>query len=346
MPPKKRTAPKRKQAAAIVPSTTFATSSEFPPGYGNIEILSSDNIIISFHCNSLTRVSPVFKEMLSTQDLNNVESGTPLVLEETAATIEHFLSHIEPTKVSQSLEVKSFMPFLETAAKYQASRIIAKVEKMATTKGGPLEYLALVAPMLLLSAAEKFRLPNLGAFAMSRVLQAAKEKVFTSKYPISAMTYVQIMEGRAERATWLLNKVIETMQDRFLFEADLPTSEAEDFYYYHQPIKKRKPKDPEHTRHCEECTEKILRGLIYIGPHVHTEPNWGSLLFDLAWYLGQAQCKDCGSGLRQDIKQEISRLDDSRPLHKTSLSAFTALRAEVLALESLPVYVRSLTSVE
>ncbi|PVG01576.1 hypothetical protein CPB86DRAFT_79634 [Serendipita vermifera] len=340
MPPKRRAAPTKKQVAAVPStSTTLATSSEFPPGYGDIEIQSSDNIIISFHRDPLTQVSPVFKDMLSTP---HPENRIPVVLEEASATIEDLLSYIDSNKEPRPLTKENIMPFFEATTKYRARKIVTKVEKMALNKKGPLHKLSAETPMFILSIAEKFRLPKLGALAMNQAIKAKKEKVCTTEYPLSPLNYVQIMEARTERATWLLDKVIGAIEGRFRYEIDLPADELEDFYYYYQPMKKRKPKHPEQTVHCEDCTQMIMYGLVHIGPVVYAEPNWYALLTDFSRYMGLEKCKECGSGLRQDVWDELVRIFGSWPWHKAKLSAFNDLRAEVLALESTGVPLHSL----
>jgi hypothetical protein len=345
--PKKRTAPTKKRQAPILPSTTnnlvLSTSSEFPPGYGDIEIHSSDGIVISFQRNVLTRVSPVFKEMLS-----STENGNVLILTEPATLIEHFLSFIDTEKKPQPFSKDTIVPFLEATTKYRTTKIVTKVEKMATGKKDPLQALCKEEPMFILSIAERFRLPKLGAAAMAQAIKAPREKVLTTEYPISPTSFVQIMEQRGERAAWLHNKVWGAIKARGDFEGELPDSEPEyrPFILY-DPSKepKPKPKDPEHTAHCEDCSNMLLGAIIFVGASLHTEPSWWFVLFEMCRFMRRDKCEECGANWREESWDELSRMFGNRERsRKTRLQAFRTLRDDVISLESTPVPLRSLTS--
>jgi hypothetical protein len=101
-------------------------SSDFPSGYGDFELKSSDNVIFSFPCGLLAHVSPIFKDMFALGDPNQKE---PLPLTENAEAIRQFLLYIDPLKESPKLTTGSMTAFVEVAKKYQVPMMLEAFKK-------------------------------------------------------------------------------------------------------------------------------------------------------------------------------------------------------------------------
>jgi hypothetical protein len=322
------------------------TSYEFPPGYGDINIQSSNGIVISFHRDVLTRESPVFKEMLSSSE---TKSDTPLTLPEPSTTIEHLLSFIDPKKVPRPLTKDTIVRLLDATKKYQVAKVIAEFEDMAANPRGGLHSLCAREPMLILSLAERFGMRRLGAFTMAQAIKAHQDKVCTAEYPVSRTAYAQLMKERAQRVTWLSDKVNDAINRMFLVEKKLSrprpkTKNEPRILLASEQLKYLEHKDAERTRHCENCSDSLIRSLMFMASRLPIEPSWSSLLLVLNKDMGGWKCPTCGSHFREDALDEYRRLNTAPvpPPQPTKLQAFSDLRDDVLYMESTPVPLRSL----
>ncbi|PVG01574.1 hypothetical protein CPB86DRAFT_781376 [Serendipita vermifera] len=178
-------------------------SPEFPPGYGDFNIQSSDNVVFSFPRGVLSHALPVFKDMFTFGGADTSENQRPLVITENAATINQLLLYLDPLKEPAELTAETVPPFLEAAIKYQVPEMQERFERMAIGKDGQLQGLFAEEPMLVLSVAERFNLTKIVAIAMSAIAKAHQDRVFTTKYPLTPLTLMQIMELRTERGRLL-----------------------------------------------------------------------------------------------------------------------------------------------
>lgn len=105
-------------------------SADFPPGYGDFEIQSSDNTVFSFPRGVLSHASPVFKDMFTFGDANTGDNQKPLVVTEDSTTIRNLLLYLDPLKESVELTKDTVGPFLEVAMKYQIPEIPERIDRV------------------------------------------------------------------------------------------------------------------------------------------------------------------------------------------------------------------------
>jgi hypothetical protein len=125
---------------------TLRISKDFPEGYGDILLQSSDAENFHFPSFLLAYSSPVFKDMFELAPKANKDVGEqtqeqkrrdPIVLSEDAVTIRGFLLHIDPLKIPLPIRKGTIKPLLEAARKYQLSTVLQwferEVEKAVNT---------------------------------------------------------------------------------------------------------------------------------------------------------------------------------------------------------------------
>ncbi|PVG01571.1 hypothetical protein CPB86DRAFT_870996 [Serendipita vermifera] len=203
--------------ASIISNHDAQYSTEFPSGYGDFELKSSDNVMFSFPRGVLAHVSPVFKDMFSIGGTS--DQREPLALTEDSKVIKEFLLYIDPLKPSLGFTLGTVESLIEAATKYQVATMVETFEKWMVwgsyyihfhSKSGfvwdgdsPIKK----DPMLFLSLAERFDLPDIGSISMRDAVIADNNCVPISKYLLSATTTIQFMGARQERAKILITRL-------------------------------------------------------------------------------------------------------------------------------------------
>jgi hypothetical protein len=309
------------------------TSPDFPPGYGDFEILSSDNIIFSFPSGVLAHVSPVFKDMFTIEYKGTPREQETLKVTEDAATIRLLLLFNDPLREPLNVMKDTAVPFLEMAMKYQVSRMLSDFKKWVVSKDGLIPHQA----MMVLSLAERFTLRELGSVALSHLIKAHKDFISSKYHPISLTTSIQLLEYRMERTEWLVKKYMELIK-ALLFamesnsrpppthiSASLPPP-------WGQASRVASPNPP-----CAACHAKIhdLVGKVVIG--LHSEPSWSTL--DLETQRLNFECQKCRMNLWSFIGETSPHGRTPSPNIRTS---WETLKQEVVDMESQNIALRSL----
>src|SRR4051794_16726640 len=82
-------------------------SENFPPGYGDLQIETCDNIIFHFPRFLLSHASPVFKDMFEIGPDKKPEQETPLIVSEDSQAIDLLLLYIDPAKASPEFDAQT-----------------------------------------------------------------------------------------------------------------------------------------------------------------------------------------------------------------------------------------------
>jgi hypothetical protein len=211
------------QAAANATSSTthdeLIYSVNFPQGYGDFALKSSDGKIFHFSQFLLSHASPVFKDMYEMgKDVTNDEI---LCLTEDANTVAALLSFIDPAKETRTLDWDTVELFLDAADKYQILGAVDwfKREVQANIlQRRNLEY-ALQYPMLSLGLSIRYNLPEISRFAL-RDLVKSPIKGIELHPAVDSRMMRHLFELRAERTKILtrsafsINDHIENIMDQ------------------------------------------------------------------------------------------------------------------------------------
>jgi hypothetical protein len=97
---------------------------------------------------------------------------------------------------------------------YQIPDIQERLEEIILGTDGQLQGIYAEEPMLVLSLAEKFNFPKIGEMVMNHVVKAHRDRVFTTKYSLTSLTVMQIMELLTERGRMLSSRFFRFMEDK------------------------------------------------------------------------------------------------------------------------------------
>lgn len=96
-------------------------SEDFPLGYGDFIMQSSDGVIFHFPKAILSYMSPVFEDMFK---LATSEQGTSLIISENSQAWGLFLNHIDPKRQIPAFNFETISSISECAEKYRVSTIM------------------------------------------------------------------------------------------------------------------------------------------------------------------------------------------------------------------------------
>lgn len=270
-------------------------STEFPSGYGDLELKLSDNVIFSFPRGILAHVSPVFKDMFSIGDTN--DQREPLALTEASNTIKEFLLYIDPLKYSRGFTLDTVESLLEAATKYKVAAMVEIFEKWAVRgpsyiyiyhdTSGPSErddsYPIKSNPMLFLSLAERFDFSEIGGISIRDAVLADKTCISISKYPLGCTTTIQLMELRIERIKILTEKLgrsiraeMDKIQPRW--GSSLPSQSRQT----HHPPPSAFCGQTNLTKNasgCLECLRKLCDLVVDLPMRLHDQPMFVSRIY-------------------------------------------------------------------
>jgi hypothetical protein len=227
------------------------SSLEFPDGYGDAIIRSSDGVIFHFPRFLLSHVSPVFRDMYQLGD--NAQNEDILTLTESYSTLEHLFQHIDPLKDTPPLIWDRVGDLLEAAEKYQVVSIFRWFEKEValgmTKKPTP----QLPNPIFCLALASRYELRTTAKLAVRQLIRYPISEI-KSVYLINERLFEHLLRLRTARSQWLAMVILQC-----------------DFHY-----------DKKYGRSCGLHPENETRFWTQIAMQaVIEEPSWAALEFSI-----------------------------------------------------------------
>ena len=179
---------------------------------------SSDGVLLYYPKVFLTHASPFFRDMCSisehANDSNSMDSDQPLRMEEDAATLEELLQSIDPAKPTPPIKRETISKVFRAAHKYQIDKFIAHFTQSAAQElkcncGTQTNSGALLStdPMLVLSIAEQYKLPDLARLALRELISMPMNKLLTSKPGMSGKMWSHLLCLREARVNCLLEYI-------------------------------------------------------------------------------------------------------------------------------------------
>ena len=225
--------------------STERESTKFPPSSGDFPLLCGDGVICYFPRHILEYMSPFFKDLFSLppERPNNdpprtgvIPASAPLRLTERSEIIELLLEHIDPKKKTPPIDVKTVGDLLEAARKYQLSTVMdwfeeeVKVKKIAFSLADTAhpsadkvaEPLVATHPLLVLTLAVQFDLPETGQLALKEFIRCDAKTIQSTDETLPLRLYMRAMELRESRIEYYQRKV------RDLTQLDMVASEVYD----------------------------------------------------------------------------------------------------------------------
>ncbi|KAG8806665.1 hypothetical protein FRC17_004874 [Serendipita sp. 399] len=270
------------------------TSHEFPEGYGDFKLVSSNNVTFYFPKFLLSYQSSVFEGMFAV-GASSANQSNELRLTEDSGTLECLLRYLDPKKRSVPPTVDNVRPLLEASRKYDIPLIAELWEEqlMAQWRGVPASDELISRPMECLAIASQFNLDQLTRFALRELLKAPLEK-FNTDIIFESRTFLHLMKLRANRVDWFEGK----------FVAFLATNVSTTCSYvqYH---------------------DIMHRAVKAITREIHQEPSWKTIkkhMSDWPYYCGHYQGSE---NLFNSWKAEIEALETELPDLPSNLNTIT-----------------------
>ncbi|KAG8810516.1 hypothetical protein FRC17_002904 [Serendipita sp. 399] len=186
-------------------STT--TSPEFPQGYGDFKLISSDNVTFHFSKFLLSYQSSVFEGMFSA-GASSAHQSDELQLTEDSATLECLLRYLDPKKTPIPPTIDNAEPLLEACRKYDLPTVAQRWEEhlMTKWKGIPASDEAVSRPMECLAIASRSNLDQLARFCLREVIKAPMALLTTSNIVLESRLLVHLLKLKVDRMDWFENK--------------------------------------------------------------------------------------------------------------------------------------------
>ncbi|KAG8766283.1 hypothetical protein FRC20_005831 [Serendipita sp. 405] len=182
-------------------------SEEFPQGYGDFRLISSDNVVFHFPPWFLSHMSPVFKDMLAMAS-NDEQRNSELRLTEDADTLDRFLRFCDPLKRILPLDMERVQPLLEAARKYQIPKIFEWMEERILMDMGKVNspLMKIQEPMTILALATRFDLENLAKVALRELIKAPS-KDFQTTVAFESHMFMHLFHLRQQRIKQMVDRV-------------------------------------------------------------------------------------------------------------------------------------------
>ncbi|CAG7850760.1 SubName: Full=Uncharacterized protein {ECO:0000313/EMBL:CCA78025.1} [Serendipita indica DSM 11827] len=162
----------------------------FPPGYGDIKLITSDDIVFSFPRYLLSHCSSVFMDMLALGESD--QENPEVTVTEDSTTMDAVLRFLDPEKDILPLNPHSAPKILEAAHKYQLPRIM-KWWAQEVTAGPELEN-----PMQCLALAELYGIRGVAKLAL-RALVIAPVAELEINLSFLGKSFSELIKLRSER---------------------------------------------------------------------------------------------------------------------------------------------------
>jgi hypothetical protein len=207
-------------------------SSEFPQGYGDFRVRSSDGADFYLPSALLKWASPVFEDALSLgqrqekspNNTSNIGASRDvdeiLELPEDEETLELLFRFIDPRKQTGTITQNNVVQLLTASEKYQIVKIPQIVEDwfmsahLSSSKGVIHDH-----PMLAFTIAKRFDLPKTIEAATQRLIACPLEAIAIGSLPEIG----KLLHRRQKRIDWLL-KVCDHVVDAALKPSNLCTT--------------------------------------------------------------------------------------------------------------------------
>ncbi|KAG8796928.1 hypothetical protein FRC17_007905 [Serendipita sp. 399] len=236
------------------PSTRLY-SSEFPEGYGDFSLISSDGMVFSISSTLLSDASLVFKDML---ELGRKEVPE-LALAENSKTLEELLLYFEPLKKPLHINWDTIEGLLESARKYQVERVFKCWEREMKVSVG--EEVKIINPLACLALACQFGRYEMARLALRELIRAPSNELYAPiKTAVDGRVMLQLLHLRQVR--------LQKMKDRLLgFKEHLNKGAG-----------------------CKGDHPDILNGMLGVALELMNEPSWSTLERNMdAW----RECDEC-----------------------------------------------------
>jgi hypothetical protein len=195
----------RPDSPSLVPSLP-ASSPEFPDGYGDAVIRSSDGVIFHFPRFLLSHVSPVFRDMYQLGD--SARNEDILTLTESHSTLEHLLQHIDPLKDTPPLIWNRVGDLLEAAEKYQIVSVFRWFEKEVAIGMRAKPTPQLPNPIFCLALASRYELRTTAKLAVRQLIKYPISEI-KLVYLINERLFEHLLRLRTARSQWLAMVILQ-----------------------------------------------------------------------------------------------------------------------------------------
>jgi hypothetical protein len=308
-------------------------SEDFPAGYGDLALISSDSVTFHFPRGVLEHVSPVFRDMFYVGGATHASTQVPLQLTEDADTLQFLLSFVDPLKDRPKINSKTLFSFLEAARKYQIPNAMKWFREQVVTEGGPANHLATENPMWILHIGEEFNCDETRKYAMRLVIKA--KMTYINSYPaiLPPKVYLDLFNRRTKRAqvlsgilVTLVSKLIQEMEMEMDRKLKLAVTASVNFRPYpdHRP-RKHGTQESGTQSPCGPCRTRAHTTISEITGDVMVHPNWDTCLSVLKSRLN-LDCTACARNLYKNLLNLRTGLGES----VFDLSRRSALKMEAI----------------
>jgi len=250
-------------------------SKEFPQGYGDFILQSSDHVLFYFSPAILAYVSPFFKDMFAISNHASspaaINNEQPLVMEEDALTLSLLLRHVDPLKESPPIDATTISRLIRAANKYQIDSVIQWFSKQvfSTPQMILLEPPSInnkywrdikwfsaresafiyINPLLVLSISEQWCLDQVSRRALQVLAAAPSTTLQIDGVATSYNMFRHILKLREQRISWYQERV-EQCRSKF-------------------PVDRRSK--------CPECRVGFIEWILICTRSIQSTPGWDSI---------------------------------------------------------------------
>lgn len=184
---------------------------------------SSDGVLFHFPRLLLQYASPFFRDMFGisehARETITLNTDQPLVMEEDSVTLDNLLQWVDPNQCVPTIITTSIANFIRAAHKYQVNKVIEWFANVVTagqeTACGIKNHRCLLStePMLVLSLAEQYDLPDLARTALQQLVMVPVETLFSENATMSARLLLHLQRIRKQRTEWFLSCIQKILYD-------------------------------------------------------------------------------------------------------------------------------------
>ncbi|KAG8793754.1 hypothetical protein FRC17_008402 [Serendipita sp. 399] len=189
------------------PQSNLRDSEAFPPGYGDIRLVSSDRVV--FHCHQwlLAYMSPVFRDMFG---IGGASNSREVVLHEGSRILDLIFRTIDPKQENPMLDFDILPHYLEAGRKYQIDEVKKQANSWlvhnASTVDIEASKLDIAQTIDLLENGTAYGVPRLCQVGLRNLIKAPTKEVFISRLATSTL-FEHLVKLRLERVEWFQNKL-------------------------------------------------------------------------------------------------------------------------------------------
>ena len=183
------------------------TSPEFPAGYGDFKLISSDDVVFHFPRFLLSHVSPVFRDMFGVA--NSSSEPPELKITEESTTINRLLRFFDPNKKILPIDYSdqtATVRLFEAARKYQVDQVFDWWEKEIQVESVSKGWKELDNPMQVLALVSRYHLPQVARVALRQLISAPSSEMQSSISFESGLFY-HLIQLREQRVRWYVDQL-------------------------------------------------------------------------------------------------------------------------------------------